>query len=100
MAKKDIDNLGIEQYAVFRERMPLEDNTHFYYIITRKADYGNRYDVSVLISHGVAYTFTAIKGYQLCIEQQRFGNCDKVYTGKDLTDAVSYMVSCNDACKD
>lgn len=100
MARKDIDNLGIEQYAVFRERMPLEDNTHFYYVITRKAICGNNYEVSVLVSHGIAYTFVSVKGYQLLREQKRFSDCDKVYTGKDLTDAVSYMVSCKDACKD
>lgn len=100
MAKKDIDDLGIEQYAVFRERMPLEDKTHFYYLITRKADYGNHYNVNVLISHGLVYSFTSIKGANLIWEQQRFSKCDKVYTGKDLLDAVNYMVSCSDACKD
>ena len=54
----------------------------------------------MLISQGLVYSFTSIKGVNLRWEQQRFRNCDKVYTGKDLPDAVNYMVSRSDACKD
>lgn len=100
MSIKDFDNLGIENFVVFRAHearnwhMESEGAEyvagHTYYIVSRVTK-DNAKHCYLIDSVGICYQFSSVNGYEFRFWQSELSNCCKiVYKGKDFVDAWNF----------
>lgn len=110
MSVKDFDKLGVDNFVVFRAKVPsnwkVESNGatyvagHTYYIVTRVVQYGNAKKCYLIDSTGVCDQFSSVNSYNFRWWQTKFSNgCQIVYQGKDFADAWNFVQSRSDAEK-
>ena len=101
MSAKDFDEMGIDNYVVYREHKPWECDSqshnanyvpgHRYFIVTRYISSGTRH-AYIMDSCGRTYDFSSCKGYQLEWWRSEFLTyCNKVYHGKTFQDALNFV---------
>ena len=98
MAKKDFDEMGFEQYAVFKRKYAIFDqdkNKRDYFVVTDYDDY-----IPTIDQRGIT-NITARKSTKSTFNYKNLvmPDFDKVYVGKDLLDALTFMLTQTDVDK-
>lgn len=98
MAKKDFDEMGFEQYAVFKRKFAVyyqDKNKRDYYVVTDYDDCIHMIDQRGITDTIARKSTKATFSYKNII----MSDFDKVYVGKDLLDALTFMLTQPDVDK-